>query len=64
MTALVDPAAPVVVATLRPFEDFHSPRGERTACGLPTHGWYEMPVGAAYSNIDSPCPECYPVVQL
>lgn len=57
---IVDPAVPVVVATLRPLEEFHAPVGERTACGRPAHGWYPMPAGSAYLNVCSPCQGCFP----
>jgi hypothetical protein len=65
MNQLIDPATRVVVATMQPLQDFHRPTGDtigdRTACGRPTGGWYELSAGMAYNNVDSPCGFCFPL---
>lgn len=60
---IVDPALPVVVATLRPLEVFHIPSGDWTQCGYTTHGWHHMAAGSAYANVCSPCKQCFPLPQ-
>lgn len=58
----MDPDTRVVVATTRALETFHAPAGDRTDCGRLTHGWYDMTANAAYQNVCSPCPACFPLL--
>ncbi|WP_433612482.1 hypothetical protein ACQP2P_01460 [Dactylosporangium sp. CA-139114] len=60
MSNPIDPAALVVVANLKPLQDFHAPAGDHTACGYRTHGWFPLTATAARANACAACPACFP----